>query len=397
MNGEEDKSYLYLGYLYLGAVRIAFVTHYTELYGANRSLLCLIDGLQSYSVKSHVIAPEQGPITEELSERDIPFCTVPFKRWMSKNQWKAPARLGMNLGVLPLLVRKFHQWDVDLIHTNSSVTPIGALLGEVLALPHTWHVREFGDRDYGLHHDWGKCLFRKFVSRADASIAVSRAVRQHVLTDVDTPCYVVYNGVVSQDRLEQMGRAARAEKDDFSPPYTFTIVGKISPAKGQEQALQAMRHLAREGKEVRLLVAGSGAEEHVESLRELCQALDLERKVSLLGYVSDPFEVYHRADAVLMCSPHEAMGRVTAEAMAAVRPVIGYNSDGTAELIDDGHNGLLYDGTTEHLARCMGRFVNNPHWARSLGQNAWEQARREYTNQVYARQMYNVLSEVSCR
>jgi len=229
------------------------------------------------------------------------------------------------------------------------------------------------------------------MSRADATIAVSEAVRQHVLSDVDTSCHVVYNGVISEERLEQLGKAAEARDAHFSPPYIFAIVGKIGPAKGQKQALRAVYRLARDGKKVRLLVAGSGAEEHVESLCELRQTLDLEEEVSLLGYVSDPFEVYQRADAVLMCSPHEAMGRVTAEAMAAARPVIGYDSDGTAELIDDGHDGLLYDGSTEDLADCMIQFVDNPDWARSLGQNGWEKVSREFTNEVYARRVYDVL------
>jgi glycosyltransferase involved in cell wall biosynthesis len=375
-------------------VRIAFVTHYSDLYGANRSLLSLIDGLQEYSAQPHVLAPEKGPITQELSKRDVTFYTIPFKRWMSEDRWKVPARLGMNLGILPLLVRKVYQWEVDLIHTNSSVVPIGALVAEVLSLPHTWHVREFGKRDFGLQYDWGRKSFKKLLSRANATIAVSEAVQRHVLSDIDTLSHVVYNGVISKDRLEKLREAEEARDARFSPPYIFAIVGKIGPAKGQKQALQAIHRLTEEGKNVRLLVAGSGAEERVESLHRLRRTLNLKKEVSLLGYVTDPFEVYQRADAVLMCSPNEAMGRVTAEAMAAARPVIGYNSDGTAELIEDEHNGLLYDGTAEHLAYCMGRLMSNPGWAKSLGRNAWEKAEREFTNEVYAKHVYSVLSNV---
>jgi glycosyltransferase involved in cell wall biosynthesis len=377
-------------------MKIAYVTHYGKLYGANRSLLCLMDGLKDHSVQPYVIAPKQGPITEELSKRDIPFYTAPFKRWMSVDRWKVPARLGMNLGVLPLLVRKAHEWEVDLVHTNSSVTPIGALVAEVLSLPHTWHVREFGKRDFGLQYDWGKRLFQKVMSRADATIAVSEAVKRHVLSDVDVPSHVVYNGVIAQNRLEKLGKVAKAGDDHFSGQYTFAIVGQISPAKGQEQALRAMSRLIQEERpsRIRLLVAGSGTEKRVEFLRQLRKSLALEKNVTFLGYVSDPFEVYQQADAVLMCSPNEAMGRVTAEAMAAARPVIGYDNDGTAELIDDEHNGLLYDGTTEHLAHCMGRFVSKPGWAKSLGRNGWGKAKKEFTNEVYARRVYDVISNV---
>lgn len=374
-------------------MNVVFVTHTSGFYGANRSLLCLIDGLQSYGVKSHVLVPKSGPITGELSRRNIPFYTIPFKRWMSKDRWKAPARLGMNLGVLPLLVRKVRQWNVDLIHTNSSVTPIGALLSEVVSLPHTWHVREFGKRDFGLSYDWGRSLFRKLMTRADATIAVSKAVRRHVLSDVDVPCRVVYDGVVSSKHLKQL-RDEDGSREENSDPYTFAIVGKINPAKDQKQALRALRRLKREKREVHLLVAGDGTDKHVESLQYLCQSLSLSRNVSFLGYVSDPFEVYHRADAVLMCSSHEAMGRVTAEAMAAGRPVIGCDSDGTAELVDDGHNGLLYDGSTEDLADCMIQFTDSPGWARSLRQNGREKASREFTNEVYVQQVYDVMCTV---
>lgn len=374
-------------------MKVVFATHYSELYGANRSLLALIDGLQEYRVDSHVLVPERGPITEELSKRNIPFYALPFKQWMSRNRWKSPARLSLNFALLPLLIQKVRQWNVDLIHTNSSVSPIGALLAELLSLPHVWHVREFGERDFDLDYDWGEGLFQAFMSRANATIAVSEAVRRHVLADVSSPSYVVYNGVIEEARIERLSEKDKSTRRE-NTPCTFAIVGQISPAKGQKEALQALHRLRQKGREARLLVAGDGASEHVEALHHLCGSLGLKDHVSFLGYVSDPFEVYQQADAVLMCSPHEAMGRVTAEAMAAARPVIGYDSDGTAELIDDGHDGLLYDGSTEHLADCMSQFVNAPEWATSLGREGREKARREFTNEVYARQIYDVMQAV---
>ena len=373
-------------------MKVAFVTHYSNLYGANRSLLCLIDGLTKYGVKPYVLAPHEGPITKELSHRGIPFCTIPFKRWMSQNWWKAPGRLGVNLAMLPFLVRRVGQWNVDLIHTNSSVTPVGALLAEILLLPHTWHVREFGDRDFGLSYDWGAELSHALMSRADATVAVSKAVRRHVLSDVSAPCHVVYNGVISHEHLEQLGEEGGGG-NNVSSPYTFAIVGRISPEKGQKQALRALHRLKQEGVEARLLIAGDGASEYVQALRRLCESLNLGREVSFLGYVFNPFDVYQQANVVLMCSPHEAMGRVTAEAMAAARPVIGYNSDGTAELIEHGRNGLLYDGSDADLTSCMQRLTKDPEQARVLGNNGRKEAQKNYTNEVYARHIFKILKD----
>ena len=49
-------------------MRIAFLSHYAELYGANRSLLGLISGLSRFVVEPVVYCPKKGAFTEALSE-----------------------------------------------------------------------------------------------------------------------------------------------------------------------------------------------------------------------------------------------------------------------------------------------------------------------------------------
>ena len=50
-------------------MRVLFITHYTDLYGANRSLLNLIDGLKQFKVKSFVLCPSEGEIPRALEKR----------------------------------------------------------------------------------------------------------------------------------------------------------------------------------------------------------------------------------------------------------------------------------------------------------------------------------------
>ena len=95
-----------------------------------------------------------------------------------------------------------------------------------------------------------------------------------------------------------------------------------------------------------------------------------------------------------MCSKFEATGKATAQAIAVSRPVIGYNKGGTHEIIDDEVTGLLYNDGYKNLAYCMKRFVENPEWAKQLGINGWEKARKEFTIEIYAKQVYKVLQEV---
>ena len=80
--------------------------------------------------------------------------------------------------------------------------------------------------------------------------------------------------------------------------------------------------------------------------------------------------------------------------MALVKPVIGYDNGGTAEIIEDEVTGLLYNDEHKGLAHCMARFIDNPEWAQKLGINGWEKAREEFTVEVYAKRVYKVLKEI---
>lgn len=375
-------------------MRVTFVSHTEDLYGANRSLMVLLRRAEEFGVQPSVIAREEGPFTEQLERLNVPYVVYPLKRWMSKARWKAPARLVMNLAIMPFLLSKVREWGTDVIHTNSSVIPTGAILAECAGLPHVWHVREFGDLDYDLAHDWGEGGFRFGVNRADALIAVSNSIRRHVLAELRPPTRVIYNGVISRERLTAFKPDADTEDPSGSDEFVFAIIGRIQPKKGQEQAIAALSRLRESGVDARLLVAGNGREDYERRVRAMCREREVKDSVEFLGFVSCPFEVHRRSDAVLMCSLHEAMGRVTAEAMAAARPVIGFNQDGTAELIDDEENGLLYDGTVGDLAAAMRRLVDNTSLARSLGQAGWEKAEEMFTEETYAEQVFDVQRRV---
>jgi len=160
-------------------MRILFITYYSSLYGANRSLLNLIDGLKQFKVESLVLCTSEGEITKALKEMEIPFAVYSFKNWMrssSKLNIRTLVRLIINFILLPFIVIQVRKWNVNVIYTNSSVTQIGALIAIILKKPHIWHIREFGKLDYQLHYDWGRKAFKKWLNKADAVISISNAV-----------------------------------------------------------------------------------------------------------------------------------------------------------------------------------------------------------------------------
>jgi glycosyltransferase involved in cell wall biosynthesis len=378
-------------------LRVAFITHYAELYGANLSLLSLIEGLGRYGVRSHVIAPEPGDLPPELARRGIPAAVLPFEWWVSTRRaaTDAAARFLRNVRRLRPLAAQIAHWGCDLVYSNSSVFAIGAMAAAQLGLSHVWHVREFGRRDYDLLPDFGRRMSRLGFQTADATIFVSHALRRAILGR--TPAansHVIYNGVAREAAFDERRRAAEALRGQRGP-FTYVLVGRFRESKGQAVAIRAFAQLVARHPAARLLLVGgagqTGDQDYFDQCRALASELAVADRIEFWGYIPDPERAFLEADVALMCSRNEAMGRVTAEAMSACRPVIGFDSGGTSELIDPDRTGMLYRGGPEALAACMARYLAAPDLAWQHGQAGWHEARRRHSIEAYAAQIHEVL------
>jgi glycosyltransferase involved in cell wall biosynthesis len=380
--------------------RVAFITHYAELYGANLSLLNLIEGLGRYGVRSHVISPERGDLLAELARRGVPAAVLPFEWWVSPRRTVlgVASRLLRNVRCLRPLAAQLARWGCDVVYSNSSVFAVGAAAAAGLGLPHVWHLREFGQRDYGLLPDLGQHLSRQGFRTADVTVFVSHALRRAVLGQrPPANSHVVYNGVAPEAAFDERRRAAESLRGRRRP-FTFVLVGRFRESKGQAVAIRAFARLTGRHPAVRLLLVGgagqTGEQGYLDRCRDLAAELAVADRVEFWGYVPDPERAFLEADVALMCSRCEAMGRVTAEAMSACRPVIGFDGGGTTELIDPGRTGLLYRGGEEALAACMERYAAEPELAWQHGQAAWHVARRRHSMEAYAAQIREVLRGV---
>jgi glycosyltransferase involved in cell wall biosynthesis len=382
-------------------LRVAFITHYTELYGANLSLLNLIDGLGGYGVRAHVICPDHGDLLGALAQKNVPAAVLPFEWWVSPGRRTvvgARTRLVRNVRRLRPIAAQITRWECDLVYSNSSVFSIGAMAATELELPHVWHLREFGRRDYDLWPDFGARLAQLGFRTADATIFVSHALRK-VLLGKARPAnsHVIYNGVAREAAFDARRRAADAVRGRRQP-FTFVLVGRFRESKGQTVAIRAFAAVAARATDVRLLLVGGAGQTGDQSYYDECRALVAELgvadRIEFWGYIPDPERAFLAADAALMCSRNEAMGRVTAEAMSACRPVIGFDNGGTSELIAHDRTGLLYRGGPEALAECMARYVAAPDLAAQHGEAGWHEARRRHSTEAYVAQVYEVIRGV---
>lgn len=392
-------------------MRIAYLTHYAELYGANRSLLDLLLELkQRGEVEPFVLLPREGPLTEKLNAENAPFAIVPWQPWMSERHFSgrfyhrirqhigydraARERARHNRAILPRVLQQLRDWNVEAIHVNSAAVGITGLLEEQAHLPLIWHIRELPERQYLLHIDTGRSRYGQALRKATRLIAISKAVREDIHQYAGSvPVDVIYNGVLTTSDYGALAAHAH-ERWNTPEPFTFLLAGLIHPSKGQEEAIRAFAIVHRAHPGTRLVLAGDGKSDHV---RKLIADLELGHAVELAGFVKDMTSLFRCSHALLMCSRNEAMGRVTVEAMGSGLPVIGHTSGGTLELVKDDFNGLLYPGGPDALAERMLRLVNDPGLARMLGTNAMRDAAERFNVERYASEVLNVYRSVLSR
>jgi glycosyltransferase involved in cell wall biosynthesis len=375
-------------------VRVAYITHYAELYGANLSLLDILQELRAHGVDPLVVLPLNGPFAERLRAMGVAVEIVPFEPWMSvphaSGRWyhrllqrweqrhSARARAVRNREAARAISALLGAHRIELVHANSVVVGVVPALLRSVTLPVVWHIRELPRAHYGLVPDSGPSGYQRALNASTAIIAISRVVERDLIGAGVRPelIHTIGNAVFPASRLER--ERSRGGCSVAEGVFTFAQVGLVHPRKGQSEAVAALKLLRDNGVRARLIIAGDG---QVEALHEEVKRCGLEDQVELLGYVEDVHAVFARAHAALTCSRYEALGRTTIEAMLNARPVIGHRSGATADLIVHGVTGLLYERGADELAGCMEQLVIDPQRAAEMGGAALNALDEAYTQE----------------
>lgn len=374
-------------------MKILYVVHGGDMMGANRSLLELVLEVRHYGAEPVLLLPDKGELAEVLDREEVSYLVAPFYPWantkyLSKGYWLNGWRQRKNRDYLSAIIELVQPQKFDIIYSNTSIVGIGAQLAEALGLPHIWHIREFGEKDYNIAFYGGRALFTKWANKAAAIISISHTLKKEVLAHLTAPVKVLYDGVITTKRLESITPNQNHHKN----PFVFLIIGLIHPTKGQLTALKAFHQVYREHPNTKLLLAGRGRRLYTKRLLHYIKKNKLEGAVEYLGYTKEPYKVHQKASCVLVCSRNEGMGRVTIEGMIFGNPVIGYKGGATPELIQHGQNGLLYSNGVEDLATCMKQLVVNRDLAAQYGKNGREQAAK-YVIEVAAKEEYKIYQE----
>lgn len=361
-------------------MRVAFIAHQPTKEGAGLFLIDAIDFLRAKHIDILAIAPSQGPFSEALVQRGIECRYIESPWWTRKSKGGPPYRETLDSARQMSAILK--EWGANIVYTNTIVAPAGAFSAALTGLPHIWHIHEFAYNPELIEMSLPKRDLATFIMQTSNVILFnSHAVASEWEGLFEkTRTAIVYNWTQLNGGIHSGSERFPLEQkiDNLRNRNFFSHIASVVRGKRQLDSLIALKNLVSGGHDIVLIFAGPIIDSHY--YHELCayiQNNNLDDNVRFIGYVDMPAAVLNQSVATLVCSHQEAFGRVTLESMAVGVPVIGAASAGTAEIIQNEVNGLLFPpGDIDTLTRQMLRLLSDHGLRNRLSIQGLERVKR---------------------
>jgi len=371
-------------------VKICYITHASNLTGANQSLLDILSYIQNSKIEPFVLLRSPGPIEDELEKRNIPYNIIPYKNSvMPSRRSRYLAKLLYNHVAALRIQFFFKRQQFDIIHNNCLLASVGMEAAYRAGIPYICHNRELIWED---HHvqlmNWRRQLF--LLKNAAIALEISDYVCRKFQVLVPEARFRVLHDGIDINKYYQM-------HDELFNKNTIQILfaGRISETKRPLEAIKALESLQKRcNRTVKLIIAGcTGKGEYESEIRNYVTSRNIQ------NIIFQPFcdlqQLRRESDIVLMCSEAEGLGRVTIEGQLSGCLVIGAAAGATKEIIKNNETGLLYElGNPKNLADMLLYALEHPKEMNQIAQRGQTFAKEKFDISSYVSKLNKIYSSI---
>ncbi len=255
--------------------------------------------------------------------------------------WPIGVKSPWTLRWVPRLRRLLARERVDILHARSRMPAWVAWLA--------WRGMDPARRPRFVttfHGFYSVGRYSAVMARGERVIAVSEAIRRHVLERYGVPAErveVIHRGVdpcLYPHGYRPPSRWLEAWYRDnprLLDRLVLTLPGRLTRLKGHEAFIELVRRLLLARLDVHGLVVGGHEPRHAGYARALerrAEAAGLRGRITFLGYRDDLREIMAVSNVVLSLSEKpESFGRTTLEALSLGVPVVGWDHGGVGEIL----------------------------------------------------------------
>ncbi len=224
---------------------------------------------------------------------------------------------------------------------------------------------------------------------------VKAQLEKFIPQDVRPEIKVLYMGsdkpeLLDTKQIESLKDELNISKNSFN----VGMVGRINEAKGQHLLIKALLHV--EGANA-YFVGHEMKKGYIDELKTLAKNLGVEDRVHFLGFMKNPHHFYQLCDVVVLASKRETFGLVLIEAMQVGTAVVGSNSGGVVEIIDDEKTGMLFDvGDEKSLAQKISKLKDDKLFLDKIAKAGKKKAQEKFSNELQFKKLAEIFRDLVC-
>ena len=346
--------------------------------------------LKTVGIESEIVAPDPGSEKDRI-EGVRYFRSIGFKSYP-----------GYFIPIFPSnKVQVFREINPDVVHIHGITVMAlkGLIAAHHLKIPVvvTFHTMVGDTMKYyspvKIPQETAEKLVWKYIGYftrwVDAIVAPSQAVANELKANgIKTEDIRVIPTPIDTSRFSPgEGREEIREKYGLQGKKVIACVGRVSFEKEIDTLIRAISQM---DDNIVLFIVGKGPA--MDSLKELCQQLNLEDRVVFAGYQSgeDLVKCYRAADMAATASRFETQCFVALEAMACGLPVACANARALADYVKDGENGFLFNNSVEE---CIEALKKGLAAGDDIRENAMATA-KEFSVETFTSRMSSLYNDV---
>jgi L-malate glycosyltransferase len=300
-----------------------------------------------------------------------------------------------NLGYYRRLFKVVSKYRPGIIHGGVFEGVISAVVAGLFFKVPIIIIEETSDPQ---NRSWrGNLLMKVFSRFADYTIGISPSVVSYLRDTVHVPerkLRLINNGVIApkypdRGEVEVLRKSLGITDNDF----VFGSVGRMRDFhKRFSDLIRAIALVKEDFPGFKLMIVGDG--EDRQYLERLSEELGVADRIIFAGFQGNTAPYYACMDVFALASHMEGFGLVLIEAMFFQLPIIATAVGGMKDIVLHNETGLLVDRhSPESISKAMVLLYKNPALRKAMGEKGLERATKEYSAEVYVRNVQQLYQE----
>ena len=338
-------------------IKVCHIITDKNIGGAGRWLLYYLDFFDRTAFEIKVILPKESLLSKYISEKNVKVIELEDMKESS-----------FDLKTINKMKSIFLSEKFDIVHTHASISArIAAKSAGIKYVVNTKHCMESSGSNVL------KKYIKGFINKtfSDTIIAVSQAVKESmILEGTDEKIIkVIYNGILPLKKYEEYEKIQIKQKYGIEQNnICVTMLARLEPVKDHETFLRAAAVLAKQHKNIKFIVAGTGSLE--AQLKDLAKGLKIEKNVIFLGFIENVEEIMNITDINVITSKQEALCLSIIEGMSIGVPAVGTAAGGIPEVIENGKTGYIAQiGDYEKIAEIISDLLEDENTYNTFSEN----------------------------